>query len=488
MSRTPTVLLAISLLLAGCKVGPDYKRAEPPVPAQFGSLEPGIATSEPLDAEHMKTWWRIFRDPVLDSLIERAIEGNLDVRIAESRVRQARAQRGVTLSEYYPEGEVDGSYQRYKTAESELTSRSTTGAWTGVTRDRRFGLYLLGFDASWEIDVFGGVRREMEAADADLAASREALRDTLVTLQGEVARNYIEVRALQLRLDIGRKDVKARRENVELNEAKFRGGLIPELDLARARGALGNAESTIPLLENALLTAMHRLAVLLGQEPMSLVKELSVKIDLPQVPENLPAGLPSDLLRQRPDIRRAERELAADTARIGISTADLFPRFSLTGSFGYQSLHVDELFNQGSNFWRIGPAIQWNILNLKRILSNIEVSKAVRDGSLAQYEKSVLAALEEVENALMSLSHEKRRVRVLNEAVRANGLAADLALERFQAGLESYLAVIDAQSALRTSQDQLAQSKKNTALGFIALYKALGGGWQEPAGELLRKE
>jgi len=454
------------------------------VPVQFGSLEPGIATSEPLDAEHMKTWWKILRDPVLDSVIERAVEGNLDVRIAESRVRQARAQRGVASSKYYPEGEVDGSYQRFKTTES----GSTTGAGTPGTRERRFGLYLLGFDASWEIDLFGGVRREVEAADADLAASREALRDTLVTLQGEVARNYVEVRALQLRLDIAREDVKARRETVELNEAKFRGGLIPELDLARARGALANAESTIPLLENALLAAMHRLAVLLGQEPMSLVKELSVKTDLPQVPENLPAGLPSNLLRRRPDIRRAERELAAATARIGVSTADLFPRFSLTGAFGYQSLHVDDLFDQGSNFWQIGPTIQWNILNLKRILSNIEASKAVRDGSLAQYEKSVLTALEEVENALVSLVQEKRRVEVLTDAVRANGLAADLALARFQAGLESYLAVIDAQSALRVSQDQLAQSKQNTALGFIALYKALGGGWQQKGAESQRKE
>ena len=488
MNRTPAALLAISLLFAGCKAGPDYKRADPPVPARFGSLEPGIATSEPLDAEHMKTWWKIFRDPVLDSLIQRAVEGNLDVRIAESRVRQARAQRGLASSKYYPEGEVDGSYQRFKTTESGFTSGATTGTGTAGTRDRRFGLYLLGFDASWEIDVFGGVRREVEAADADLAASREGLRDTLVTLQGEVARNYVEVRALQLRLDIAREDVKARRENVELNEAKFRGGLIPELDLARARGALANAESTIPLLENALRAAMHRLAVLLGQEPMSLVKELSVKTDLPQVPENLPAGLPSELLRRRPDIRRAERELAADTARIGVSAVDLFPRFSLTGSFGYQSLHVDDLFDQGSNFWRIGPTIQWNILNLKRILSNIEARKAVRDGSLAHYEKSVLTALEEVENALVSLAQEKRRVGVLTDAVKANGLAADLALSRFQAGLESYLAVIDAQGALRVSQDQLAQSKQNTVLGFIALYKALGGGWQEAGAEPQRTE
>jgi multidrug efflux system outer membrane protein len=479
MRRLQLVLLALSLLVAGCKAGPNYKRADPPVPAQFGSLEPGISTSDPIGSEQMKTWWKIFRDPVLDSLIERAVEGNLDLRIAEARVRQARAQGGVASSKYYPEGEVRGSYGRFKSTESGFTSGSTTGGGAEGARDREFGLYLVGFDASWEVDVFGGVRREVEAANADLAASREALRDTLVTLQGEVARNYVEARALQLRLEIAREDVRARRENVELNEAKFRGGLIPELDLARARGALANAKSTIPPLENAMLAAMHRLAVLLGQEPISLIRELSVKTDLPQVPENLPAGLPSDLLRRRPDIRRAERELAAATARIGVSTADLFPRFSLTGSFGYQSLHVGDLFDQGSNFWRIGPTIGWNILNLKRILSNIEVSEAVRDGSLAQYEKSVLTALEEVENALVSLSREKRRAGVLTDAVRANGLAADLALARFQAGLESYLAVIDAQSALRISQDQLAQSKQNTALGLIALYKALGGGWQE---------
>ena len=481
MIHSRSVLLLILLLAFGCTaVGPNYRRVDPPVPARFGSLEQGIATLEPLDAQQMRSWWKLFRDRTLDSLIERAVEGNLDLRIAEARVRQARALLGVSSSNYYPEGGASGSGEKVRSTESQSLGGSSSGRGA---RDREERLYQVGFDASWEIDIFGGIRREVEAADADLSASRETLRDTLVTLQGEVARNYIDLRALQLRLDIAREDVKARREYVELNEAKFRGGLTTELELSRARGALANSESTIPLLENFLFAAMYRLAVLLGQEPVSLVKELTTTSELPHVPGNLPVGLPSDLLRRRPDIRRAERELAAATARIGVSTANLFPRFSLTGSYGFLNNHTDGLLDDSSNFWRIGPTIRWNIFNLKRILSTIEVTQAVRDGSLARYEQSVLIALEEVENALVALSREKKRTEALMEAVKSNGLAAELALVRFQSGLESYLAVIDAQGALRLSQDQFAQSKQNTALGLISLYKALGGGWQESDGE-----
>jgi NodT family efflux transporter outer membrane factor (OMF) lipoprotein len=258
--------------------------------------------------------------------------------------------------------------------------------------------------------------------------------------------------------------------------------LITELELARTRGALANAQSTVPFLENSSLAVMHRMSVLLGEDPMSLVQELGVKGDLPPIPEDLPAGLPSDLLSRRPDIRKAEREVAAATARIGVSKAELFPRFSLTGSFGAQSGALNDLTDEGNRFWYVGPSIHWNILNLKRIFSNIEVTEAVRDESLARYEKSLLLALEEVENALATLSWEKRRAQVLVEGVKANGLAVDLALSRHKAGLESYLAVLDARTAFLISQDQLALSRQSACLGLVALYKALGGGWPQVEG------
>jgi multidrug efflux system outer membrane protein len=284
-------------------------------------------------------------------------------------------------------------------------------------------------------------------------------------------------------MDIAIQEVKSRGENLSLVEARFQAGLVNQLDVTRVNGDLASAEARIPPLENATLAVLHRLGVLLGQEPMSLVEELREARALPEVPADLPAGLPSELLRRRPDIRRVERELAAATARIGVSTAELFPKFSLTGVYGFQSDRLDRLVRDGSNFWRIGPGVQWPILNLKRILNNINATQAVREETLARYEKSVLLSLEEVENALVLLSQEKQRTAALGQAVKANTLAVDLALQRYKSGLQSYLSVLDAESALFTAQDQLAQSRQNRAVGLVALYKALGGGWEDYYGE-----
>ena len=482
------IFFLIPVLVAGAMaacspVGPDYKRVDPPVPAKFGSLEKGISTTESIQTESLASWWKIFNDSILDSLMKRAEEGSLDLRIAEARVRQARALSLGSESQHYPEGGLNAAYQRSRRPESGLAGLGTSGTGslpsTFNPTNRETDLYLVGFDASWEIDIFGGIRREIEAAHADLAGSEEARRDTLVTLQGEVARNYLQIRGQQLRLKISQDEVQTRKQNVELVQARFQAGLVNELDLARAKGALAAAKSIIPLIENNLREILHRLAVLLGQEPMSLVGELEEIKKLPEVPENLPAGLPSDLLRRRPDIRRTERELAAATARIGVSTAELFPKFSLTGSFGYQGNQVGSLPRESSNFWRIAPTFRWSILNFKRITANIEVNKAVREESLARFEKSVLVSLEEVENALVTLSREKRRAAALEEAVQANDLAFDLAMERYRAGIQSYLEVLDAETALYLAQDQLAQSRQNRAVALVSLYKALGGGWME---------
>jgi NodT family efflux transporter outer membrane factor (OMF) lipoprotein len=468
---------------AGCAaVGPDYRRTDPPVPSSFGSLEKGISKGEPADPKLLSSWWKIFDDPVLNDLIEKALQGNLDVRIARARVQQARALRGISESGLFPEGGVSAGYQAYRRTETGSTGQAP-GAGTAIPGKRQGEAYQVGFDASWEIDIFGGVRREIEAADADLAASGDVLRGALISLQGEVARNYIELRGLQLRVNIALQEVKSRRENLGLVEARFRAGLVNQLDVTRVKGELSSAEARIPPLENAVLAVLHRLGVLLGQEPMSLVVKLRVTRELPEVPPDLPAGLPSELLRRRPDIRRAERELAAATARIGVSTAELFPKFSLTGVYGFQSDRLDQLVRDGSNFWRIGPSIQWPILNLKRILNNIEATKAVREETLARYEKTVLLSLEEVENALVLLFQEKERALALGQAVESNSLAVELAVQRYKSGLQSYLSVLDAESALFTAQDQLAQSRQNRAVGLIALYKALGGGWEDYYGE-----
>jgi NodT family efflux transporter outer membrane factor (OMF) lipoprotein len=258
---------------------------------------------------------------------------------------------------------------------------------------------------------------------------------------------------------------------------------VSHLELARAQGEVAVAESRIPYIENAILAAVYRLGVLLGREPASLTSYLSLPAALPDIPDDLPAGLPSELLRQRPDIRKAEREVAAATARIGVSTADLFPRFSLTGYFGYLDDDLESLSWRSGHFWGIGPSVRWPILNFKRIMSNIATKEAVRDEALAQYEKVVLLSLEEVENALVVLSREKRRAASLAVAATANDEALKLARELYTAGAESYLAILDAESALFNAEEQLAQSRINRALGFVSLYKALGGGWQGVEGQ-----
>lgn len=482
MTKPPLPMIALLLLLTGCvAVGPDYSRTEAPVPAQFSALEKGGFRGETPPGAFLDAWWHSFDDPLLDALMERLVSRNLDLRIASARLMQARAQAGVASSAYLPEGGVTGEYRRIRRDEA-----SVPGAAATATRGREQDFWLAGFDASWEIDVFGSVRRQVEAADADLAASGEALRDALVSLRGELARNYFELRGLQLRIEIARQEVRIRRENVEITGARAKAGLASELDYARAQGELAGAEARIPALERSLQAAVFRIGVLLGQEPAGLEAELRAAGALPAAPPDLPVGLPSELLRRRPDIRKAERELAAATARIGVSTAELFPRFSLTGSFGYQASESRTMFRDESNFWAVGPTLRWPILNFRRILSQIDVSKAVREEALARYERSVLIALEEVENALVAISREKLRSASLAEAVRANDLAVQLAMDRYLAGVQGYLAVTDAQAALYAAEDQLAQSRQAQSQALIALYKALGGGWQEepssPAG------
>jgi NodT family efflux transporter outer membrane factor (OMF) lipoprotein len=468
-------ILALAAALSGCfAAGPDYRKEKPPVPERFSALEPGIARGETLPGVLRDSWWRIFDDPLLDSLMDRAVSRNLDLRIAVARLMQARAQAGVASSAFLPEGGVSGEYQRLRRDEA-----SVLGSAASAARGREQDFYLAGFDAAWEIDVFGGLRRQQEAATADLAASEESLRDALVSLRGELARNYFELRGLQARLEIARQEVNIRRDNADITRERARAGLASELDSARASGELASAEARIPALERFLKAAVFRIGVLMGQEPSGLEAELRSAGALPAAPPDLPAGLPSELLRRRPDIRKAERELAAATARIGVATADLFPRFSLTGVFGYQASESRLIFRDESNFWGIGPSLRWPILNFRRILSQIDVSKAVREEGLARYERSVLLALEEVENALVGLSREKTRSESLAEAVRANDLAVKLAMDRYLAGVQSYLAVTDAQAALYAAEDQLAQSRQAQSLALIALYKALGGGWQD---------
>jgi NodT family efflux transporter outer membrane factor (OMF) lipoprotein len=474
-SLAPAALLAA---LAGCTVGPDYKAPEKKVGESFSALDQASAaglTTTPVtgDVGDITRWWQVFKDPTLDGLVERAVAENLDLRIAASRVREARAIRGIADSALYPTVDATGAASRSRGSEN--LDFPNPGATDDIT------LFQAGLDASWEIDVFGGIRRGIEAADADLMRTEESRRGVLVTLLSEVARNYIELRGFQDRLELAREQVKAQKESVDLTQSRAKAGLANDLEVAQATAQLKQREAQIPPLNAGLRQSAHRLGVLLGQEPGTLVKELTAAGTLPQPPSQVPVGLPSDLLRRRPDIREAERGIAGSTARIGVATAELFPKFSLTGGFGLESGDIGDLIDMNSRRWSIAPAIRWRLFDGGAIRNNIEATKAREEQAVLTYERTVLIALEEVENSLTTLVQDQVQRGVLEEGVAANRQAVSLANDRYTSGIGDFINVLQTQSSLYDAQEALVISRINVSRSLIALYKALGGGWDADA-------
>jgi NodT family efflux transporter outer membrane factor (OMF) lipoprotein len=340
-------------------------------------------------------------------------------------------------------------------------------------------LFQAGLDAAWELDIFGGVRRNIEASNADIRASVEDRRDVLVTLAAEVGTNYLNLRGSQQQIAIARKNLKAQRHTAEITRKRFEAGFVSALDVASAQAQVATTESQIPSLESAAQGAIYSLSVLLGREPAALLQELATETPIPPAPPEIPVGLPSDLIRRRPDIRRAEAQLHAATARIGVATADLFPKFSLTGSFGFSSTDLSSLANWSSRSWSFGPSVSWPIFAGGRIWWNIEVQNALQEQALIAYEKTVLTALKEVETALVAYAKELERRKSLTDAAENNAKAVDLAMKRYIAGRTDFLSVLTFQGALYQSEDALVQSTRNLTTDLIALYKALGGGWEK---------
>jgi len=470
-------VVALLSLWSGCALGPRYRAPNPAMPDEWSEIGKGEKSAASRD---ISRWWTTFNDPVLDTLVERANRSNLDLRVAEARIREARAARGIAAADRLPSIDASASYMRSERSESVPPFLSGSGG-SGVGNifgDRVQDLFQAGFDAGWEIDVFGGVRRNVEAATAEVEAAVENRRDVLVTLLAETARNYVELRGVQLRLAILKGNLEAERETLKLTRVRFAAGLASDLDVARAEALVSTTQARIPVLETSAKRAIHRIGVLLGEHPGSLVPELTKEAPIPLHPPGVPVGLPSDLLRRRPDIRRAERELAAATARIGAATADLFPRFSLTGSFGGSSVTLGDLVAGAGRTWGFGPAVRWPIFAGGKIRANIRVQNARQEQALALYEKTVLTSMEEVENALVAYSREQDRRLLLAKSVEANRRAADLADSRYSAGLEDFISVLDTLRSLYESQDRLAQSEQAVEVDVIGLYKALGGGWE----------
>ncbi len=459
--RGLTVAVA-SALLAGCMtVGPDYT-APPVQPVQLqGTADPAFSSVSPV-----ADWWSQFNDPVLTQLMHGALAGNLDLRIAMARVRMARAVFTEQRLDQLPHVTAGGSQDRRKQPDA-----SQGG-------ERVFSeTYQLGFDAGWELDLFGRQRRAAEAARADLGAERDNLLDAQVTVAAEVARNYFELRGAQKRIAVARQTLVNLRDTQQLTETRWKLGAGSELDVQSSRARLKAIEADIPLLEVSEVQSRHRLAVLLGQRPEALDALLQPR-EVPAFAQALPLGDTTDLLRRRPDVRAAERRLAAATARVGVATADLFPRISVSGFVGFLGGDANGLVNGSNKAWSLTPSISWAAFDFGTVRARLRASKAQADGVAAEYEKTVLLALEDTENALTRYAKEQSRLAIIAEQAEAARRAEALAQIQYREGSQDFLALLDAQRNQLAADDALAAAEATVNVNVVSVYKALGGAGQ----------
>jgi multidrug efflux system outer membrane protein len=470
--RSPVTLAVLLLALAGCAVGPDYS---PPDPDQATGVR--LAAPETQDAEAagivvarpvVNEWWRTLRDPKLDQLVDALVGGNLDLAVAVSRVREARALRGVSASALYPRLALEGN------------------VGVGGSGDEFHGSlqYNVGFDAAWELDVFGGLRRGVEAAEAEVGAAIEGRRDALVSLTGELGRAYVELRGAQRQLEFARRNVALQERTLDLVRLRKKAGLASDLQVSQATSLLETTRAQVPGIETALARSVHRLSVLVGREPKALLAELDAPAPIPAIPPWVPVGLPSELLRRRPDLRRSERQLAAACAQVGVATADLYPKFTLTARIGYASTKGID----GVPSFFVGPAISWPIFAGFRYTNALQAKEAQLEQAALAYRGAVLGAFEEVENSITAYSKELVRRETLTRAAREARRATDLAQVQYRQGLVDFLNVLDAQAKLASSELALATSEQTLLVDLIAIYKALGGGWTSRESELADRE
>jgi NodT family efflux transporter outer membrane factor (OMF) lipoprotein len=451
-------------------LGPDYSRPTAAVADRWlDGDDPRLHTQE----GDYRDWWRVFEDPTLDALIEEAYGQNLSLRIAATRILQARARLGIAVGNFFPQlQELTGEFSR-----NQLSRNNATPVF-----DRRFDFWATGFDAAWELDVWGRFRRGIEAADAEYEASIDSYDDVLVSLLAEVAATYVEMRTFQQRLEFARANVTAQQGSLNIAEALFRGGKNSELDVTQARSNLAQTEALIPVLETGVRQAQNRLSVLLGMPPQNLEERIGSG-RIPATPAQVAVGIPAELLRRRPDIRRAEREAAAQSARIGIAVTDLYPHFALAGAINVQAENFSRLFTGTSVAGFVGPSFRWDILNYGRITNNVRFQDARFHELALRYENTVLDAAREAEDALVAFLLSQDEVQHLAESVEASERSVELALVQYREGLVDFNRVFTLQSVLAQQQDELARARGDVARNLIAAYKALGGGWQICAGD-----
>jgi NodT family efflux transporter outer membrane factor (OMF) lipoprotein len=468
----------------GCSVGPNFTRPDPRVPAQWSPAS--TSSSLNTDPQAVVTWWTNFQEPTLVSLIERSTASNLDLRAAVLRITEARAERDVASAAFWPRVDANASYTRQR-----LSDTTTTGAVfadfgnvkipgvPSISVPNPSNQFQLGGSASWEIDLFGRVRRSVEAANADLQASVEDQRAVLVSLCADVARNYIELRGAQLRRDVTEQSLATQGELYDLTRQRQAVGLTTDLDVANAGAQLDSTRALVPQLEREVTQDINQLSLLMGREPDTLRTELEAARPVPQVPPVLPIGLPSELARRRPDIRESEARLHAATARIGVAVGDLFPRLTLSANGGVQSQSASDLLKWASRFGTIGPTLEIPLFDGSRWatvrLQNVRAQEAALD-----YERTVLTALHEVENALAAYKADRDRGVSLAAAVEQSRDALNLARERYSSGVANFIDVLDAERSLQ--QNELSAATNTTAIStdLVAIYRALGGGWESP--------
>jgi NodT family efflux transporter outer membrane factor (OMF) lipoprotein len=453
--------LCALIAVPACRVGQDYSKPDVLVPDQWTET----ANAGPID----ERWWQAFHDPKLDDLVERALKSNLDLGIATARVREARAVRAAIAGQWDPQVEGFAGVARGKPS-----ANASGGAASASTRN----LFEAGFDARWEIDVFGRRVRALEAADAEVDIAVESLHDAQVSLLGEVARNYVEVRGLQRQIALTQQNLTSQQDTAHLTEVRYGAGLSTDLDVARAQGLAASTQADIPALEGRVRASMHALSVLLGESPGPIAQELETPTELPAPPETIAAGLPAELVRRRPDVRRAERELARAVALTGEATADLYPTFSLTGSIGKQSDSLSSLLDADSSAWSVGGGLTAPIFNGGTLRANVEAADSRALQAELAYRRTVLSALAEVETAFSDVAKARARHESLVVSVDAYSRAVKLATELNQRGIRSFFEVLDAQQQLFRTQSLEALSATDLTADTVALYKALGGGWE----------
>ena len=477
--RVPS-LVAMFALLAGCTVGPNYQRPAISVPPAFAEPS-GVTRASDAD---LATWWRGFGDPELDRLVDRAVAWNLDVQTAAARIREARERELVAGAAALPQADAQASASRQRISENAIPVPPGAGgpgsAGSFGLPGSEFDTFRVGFDASWEVDLFGKTRRSVEAARARTGAAIWNRRDAQVMAAAEVADAYLTLRTLQQRIATAEAEVARQERFVRLVRARARGGLVTGEDLAQQQSQLRTAESAIPPLKAQANAQIHTMGVLTGEAPEAFTAELSPAAALPGAPA-VPAGLPSDLLRRRPDIRAAEQSLHAATADIGVATADLYPKFSLTAAPALISTALTSLLEWGSRSYTASAAVDWPIFNGGKTRANIEVTKAVQQQALIAYRKTILTALRDVEDALGNIDNDRRQVASLEEARASAERAEQIARERYQGGLVTYADVLQAQANRISLDNQLVEARGNQARDTVALFKALGGGWPELA-------